>query len=135
MVLAPFRKPNSFNNSRNGEKFGIDLVDFMLNTFWTLELANVSQLFTPHENITIPSEAQILFNGLCMRPGVGYAWIQPYLNSTLSMPNLNLFLKLLKEFHFLKGANIISLNFSPYYQSKCLLVNTRVKPQHVPFMP
>ena len=46
MVLAPFRKWNSFNNSRKDGKFGIDLVDSMLNTLQTLELANVSQLFT-----------------------------------------------------------------------------------------
>ena len=41
IVLAPFRKQNSFNNSRKYVKFGIVLVDSC-----TLELANVSQLFT-----------------------------------------------------------------------------------------
>ena len=46
MVLAPFKKWNSFNNSRKYGKFGIDLVDSMLNTLQTLELANVSLLFT-----------------------------------------------------------------------------------------
>ena len=68
MVLVPFRKQNSFNNSRKDSKFGINLVDSMLNTLQTLELANVYLL--PHENITISSatEAQILFNNLCMRP-------------------------------------------------------------------
>ena len=39
MVLAP-------NNLMTGGKVGIDLVNAMLNTLWTLELANVSQLFT-----------------------------------------------------------------------------------------
>ena len=47
MVLAPFRKRNSFNNLRKDEKFSINLVNFMLNTLLTLELANVSKLFTP----------------------------------------------------------------------------------------
>ena len=46
IVLAPFRNWNSFNNARKDGKFGIDLVHFMLNTLQTLELANVSQLFT-----------------------------------------------------------------------------------------
>ena len=45
IVLAPFRKRNSFNNPRKYGKFGIDLVDPLLNTLRTLELANVSQLF------------------------------------------------------------------------------------------
>ena len=46
MVLASVRKLNFFNNSRRDGKFGLDLVDYMLNTLWTLELANVSQSFT-----------------------------------------------------------------------------------------
>ena len=44
--------------------------------------------------------------------------------STQSLPNVTSFLKLLKEFRFLKGARIISLNFSPYYRS---FLNTLVK--------
>ena len=32
MILAPFRKQNAFNNLRKDEKFGIDLVDLILNT-------------------------------------------------------------------------------------------------------
>ena len=41
-----FRKCNFFNNSRKGGTFGIDLVHSMLNTLQSLELANVSSLFT-----------------------------------------------------------------------------------------
>ena len=44
--LAHFGKQNSFNNSRKDGQVGIDLVDPMLNTLQTLELADVSQLFT-----------------------------------------------------------------------------------------
>ena len=44
MVLAPFRKWNSFNNSRIDGKFGIHLYDSKVNTLETLALANVSQL-------------------------------------------------------------------------------------------
>ena len=44
MVLPPFRKWNSFNHARKHGKFDIDLVVFMLNTLWTLELANVAEL-------------------------------------------------------------------------------------------
>ena len=46
MVLPPFRKRNSFNNSRKDGKFDIELVDSKLNTLQTLELANVSELLT-----------------------------------------------------------------------------------------
>ena len=46
MVLVPSRKWNSFNNSKKDGKFGIDVVESMLNTLQTLELANVSQLLT-----------------------------------------------------------------------------------------
>ena len=46
MVLAPFKKWNSFNKSRKDGKVVIDLVDPMLNTIWALEVANVFQLFT-----------------------------------------------------------------------------------------
>ena len=46
MVHAPFTKWDSFKNSRKDGKFSIDLVDSMLNTRQTLELTNVSQLFT-----------------------------------------------------------------------------------------
>ena len=46
MVLAPFKKWNSFNNSRTDGKLGIDVVDSMLNTLLTIEMANVSHLFT-----------------------------------------------------------------------------------------
>ena len=35
-----------FNNSRKYDKFGIDLVDSMFKTSQTVELENVSQLFT-----------------------------------------------------------------------------------------
>ena len=45
MVLSPIRKWNSFNNSRKEGNFGIDLIDSMLNTLRTLEMANVSLLF------------------------------------------------------------------------------------------
>ena len=39
---------NSFNNSRKGGIFSIDLVDSMLNTLRTLELANVLSNFYFH---------------------------------------------------------------------------------------
>ena len=63
MVLVPFWKQNTFNNSRKVGKFGIGLVDSIVNTLWTLELANVFQLFT-----SVPCEAQLLFNDLCTKP-------------------------------------------------------------------
>ena len=36
MVLAPFRKWNSFNDFRKDVKFGTDYVDSLLNTLWAL---------------------------------------------------------------------------------------------------
>ena len=62
MVLVPFRKQNTFNNSGKDGKFGIGLVDSIVTTLWTLELANVFQLFT-----SMPCEAQLLFNDLCTK--------------------------------------------------------------------
>ena len=50
-------------------KVGIDLADGMRNTLQILEMSNGSQLLSvSHENIAIPSEAQILFNDLSTRP-------------------------------------------------------------------
>ena len=46
MVLTPFMKRNYFNNPGKDGKFGIDLVASMLNKLQTIELANVSRLFT-----------------------------------------------------------------------------------------
>ena len=64
-----FQETNSFNNSRKEEKFCIDFVDTMLNTPRTLEMPIVFPSYLiPHENIAIPSEAQILVNDLCMTP-------------------------------------------------------------------
>ena len=80
----------------------------------TITLWNISIDFYIH------SEAQILFNDLCMIP----LWNMLYrarsvLNKELtqSVPNLSSFLKLLKPFRFLKGASIIPFNFNPYYHS------------------
>ena len=74
-----------------------------------------------HENITISSESQILVNDLHMRPlwNMLYkAWSSVLsTESTRFVTNFTSFLKLLKEFRFLKGASIIYLNFSPYYRS------------------
>ena len=39
----------------------------MLNTLWTLELSNVTQLFIATRTYYYTSEEQILFNDLCMR--------------------------------------------------------------------
>ena len=44
MILAPFRKQNYFNNSKNIGKFGTDLVDSIFNTLRAIELTNVSFL-------------------------------------------------------------------------------------------
>ena len=74
----------------------------------------------PHQNITIPSDAQILFDDLCMRPFRNMlfnAWSVLRKESTQFTQNVTPFLKLLKEFCFLKGASVISFNFSPYYRS------------------
>ena len=88
--------------------------------------------FLPHTNITIPSEAQILFNDLYMRQ----LWNMLYnagnvlsKELTQSVPNFASFPKLLKEFHFLKRASIIYLNFIPNYCPRCL--KTLVKPKYV----
>ena len=48
MIFAPFRKQNAFNYTRKDEKVGKDLVDSMLNILWSLEMANVFQLFTDY---------------------------------------------------------------------------------------
>ena len=126
MVLAPFRKRNSFINSRKDGEFGKDLVDSMLNNLQTLKLANSFSVIYFHmkTNITIPSDAQMLINDLRMRPlwncytrpGVSIVCVLSK-ESTQSVPNLTSFLKSLQGFHFLKGASIISLNLSPYYCS------------------
>ena len=59
---------NDFHNSRKDAKFGNDLLDSILNTFWALEMALFLSLYLlGHENINIPSEDQPLFNDLCMR--------------------------------------------------------------------
>ena len=55
MILAPFKKKNSFNDLRNEGKFGTDLVDPKL---WALELAYVVLLLA-NENINILSEDRI----------------------------------------------------------------------------
>ena len=63
-MLAPFRKQNTCDNSRKVRKSGADLIDSMLNVRQDLDLENVSQKFTAHENIAIPSEEQIVVNDL-----------------------------------------------------------------------
>ena len=98
MILAPFRKENTFNNLRKDGKFGTDLVNSMINTLRTLELANVSQIYLlPHENINTPSENQILFNDLCarqLRNVFCAAWSVLRMGSTKSVPNSVSFLEL-----------------------------------------
>ena len=115
VVLVPFRKWNSFNNLRKDRTFGIDWVESMLNMLWTLELQMFLSYLHPHESITIPSEDQIIFNYLCTRQ----LWNMLYnvrimlgKESTQSVPNFTHFLQWLKEFCFLKGACIISLNLT-----------------------
>ena len=61
-----FQEREYFNNLRKYGKFGTNLVDSMLNTLATLELANVLSHLLTHENIDIPSAEQVLGNDLFM---------------------------------------------------------------------
>ena len=61
-------KRNSVNNPRKDGKFFMDLVDSKRDTVRPQNWQMFINYLNPHENMTIPSEAQILFNYLCMRP-------------------------------------------------------------------
>ena len=102
MILAPFRKQNSFSNQRKGGKcLGTDLVDSMLDTL------NNILLFTGYFNFMWQ---QITKKHLpILRPGVCFKSME----STKCGPNFPLFLELLKVFCFLKGASTSSLSFRP----------------------
>ena len=63
MILAPFRKENTFNNSMKIWTLCTDLVGSMMNTLLTL--GKSFPVLLPHENIYIPSEQEIL-NDSCM---------------------------------------------------------------------
>ena len=52
MVFALFRKWNFFKNSRKDCKFGIDLVDSMLNTLQTLKVANIPVIYFHMKTLT-----------------------------------------------------------------------------------
>ena len=98
MILSPFRKWHSFNKSRKDGKFDTDLVDSLLHTLLTLELANVYQLLTStwkhYHTQWSPNIIQILWNMLCKaRCVLSKEAMQP-------VPNVTYFLKLLKEFCF-----------------------------------
>ena len=136
MVLAPFSKRNAFNKSRKDGKCGIDLVDYMLNTLQTLELANGSLLFTSiwkhYHTQWSTNIIQLFMNEFIMKHVIlGLECVKQGINQ--SLPNFTSFLKLLKEFQFLKGTSIISYNVKPILSLKCLTI--LVKPQHVHFMP
>ena len=102
MVLVPSRKWNSFNNSKKDGKFGIDVVESMLNTLQTLELANVSQLLTSTwKHYHTQLSPNIIQWFIYMRP----LWNMLYnvrsvlrKESTQFVPNFKSFLKLLNEF-------------------------------------
>ena len=68
MVPAPFKKWNSFNNSRKDGKCSIDLVDSMIDYTPDLQISKCFSVIYYHKKtIIIPSETQILFNDLYMR--------------------------------------------------------------------
>ena len=121
MILAHFMKWNSFNNPRHDGKFGIDLVDSVLNTLQTLELANVSQLFIStwkcyHTNTNIIQ--WFIYEAVVKYVIQGMACIKQEINPICAKFHIfSNIIKSLKEFHFLKGASITSLKFSQYYHS------------------
>ena len=119
-IFFPFTKWNFINNSRKYGKFGIDLVDAMLNTLWTLEMATFSELISTtwkyyhtqwSQNISQWFIYEVIVKYVIQGPECVKQGINPI------CANVTSFLKLLKEFHFLEWALIISFNFSPYYRS------------------
>ena len=122
IILVIFRKWNSFTNSRKDGKFGINLVDSMLNALCTLELANISQFFNStwkHYHTQWSSNIMQWF----MDEGIMWnmlfkAHVVLSKDSTQSVPNVTNLQHILNEFHFLKGASIIYLNLSSFYHSR-----------------
>ena len=56
MMLASFRKQNTFNNSRADLKFCTDLVDSMNNMPWALDLVGFSVIHWPMKTFTFPAK-------------------------------------------------------------------------------
>ena len=116
MILAPFRKGNSFNDFRKYVKFDTDWVDSLLNTLWALYNTFHNGLIHKPLNNIWASLYKVMFSCESNWETFGNSKVQSALSmdSIKSMSNFISFLELLKEFCFLKGASTISLYFGLY---------------------
>ena len=133
IVLASFRKQNSFNNSRKDATFDIDFIDSMFNILRSLELANMSVLFTStlkhYHTQWSPNIIQwLMYEAIVKYVIQSLGFVKQGIN-----PKFTLFLQLIKEFRVLKGVICICLSILALTMLKCSY--SLVKPQHVHFIP
>ena len=117
MVLADFIKWNFFNNSRKYGKFVIDLVESMLNTLQTIELASISKLFTSTCNLFhtqwCPNMIQwFMYKAIGKYDIQGPECVKQWINPICA--TLHIFPKIIKGVLFLKRSkNHFSLFLAP----------------------